>query len=190
MHHVYASRFTSSSVLNLHHYPYDDHLISLNSYPSSLNTDANLSLIHSFTMVEYTNREYTDMISRYGEAAGNGSIIRLQERGTSSSTGLIVMLQGGVELPTSKRTYCIVLKRPRQRAPEPLRLECMCLIVPSGRFCMNRNYHPQRNQAWVQPILHSMLISVCGSYTVVWKSPSFHDRYSSPMNVGSLGTLF
>ena len=72
MHHVYASRFTSSSVLNLHHYPYDDHLISLNSYPSSLNTDANLSLIHSFTMVEYTNREYTDMVSRSAKLQAMG----------------------------------------------------------------------------------------------------------------------
>ena len=43
---------------------------------------------------------------------------------------------------------------------------------------------------WIQPILHSERIFVCGSYTVMWKSPSFHDRYSSPVNVDSLRTLF
>ena len=58
---------------------------------------------------------------------------------------------------------------------------------------MGSNYTvtiPRGYMLCVQTILHSALISVCCSYTVAWKSPSFHDRYSSPMNVCSLGTLF
>ena len=60
--------------------------------------------------------------------------------GFGTSTGLILVIQGGVALPTLKRTYCIVLKKSRQRVPELLLVEWVCLIVPSGRFCMSSNY--------------------------------------------------
>ena len=102
----------------------------------------------------------------------------------STTTWLIVVLQGGISLPTMKRTYCIALERPCQRVPKPLRVEWVCLIVLFDRFGMScytltilRGYIQ-----WVQPILHS--------YTIVWKSPIFHDRYSSLMHVASLGMLF
>ena len=103
------------------------------------------------------------------------------------------VLQGGFALPTLKRMYCIALKRPHQLVPESLCMEWVCLVLPSGRFCMNSNYTliiPIGYMQCIQPILHSVLISVCFSYTNVWKSPSLHDRYFPPMNVGSLGTLF
>ena len=57
----------------------------------------------------------------------------------SPSTGLIMGLQGGVTLPTLKRTYWITLKRPRQSVPESLWVEWVCLLVPSGRFYMSSN---------------------------------------------------
>ena len=41
-------------------------------YRALLSTAANLNLIHSFTMVEYTKTEYTNMVLVYGEAAENG----------------------------------------------------------------------------------------------------------------------
>ena len=109
-------------------------------------------------------------------------IQRLRERGTFtvnkagfSAPGVIP-----VALSTLKRTYYIALKRPHQRVPEPLRKEWGCLIVPSGWFCMSSKYAltiPRWYMQWVQPILHSMWISLCGSYIVVWKSPSFHDIF-------------
>ena len=43
---------------------------------ASLSTAANLSHIHSFTIVEYTIPEYIDMVLVYGEAAGNGRVAR------------------------------------------------------------------------------------------------------------------
>ena len=55
----------------LYHFPYDDQLISRDTYTAALNTAAYLSLIHSFTMVEYTNTEYTDMVLVYNEATGS-----------------------------------------------------------------------------------------------------------------------
>ena len=192
-------------------------MISCDTYPASLTTAANLYLIHSFAMVECTNTEYTDMVLVYGEAAGNGRaarriyqerlpyrvtpphtlfakvIQRLRKRDTFTVNRADCGARGGVALPTLKRTYCIALNRPCRQVPEPLRVEWMCLIVPSGRLCTSSNFAltiPRGYMQWVQPISHSVLISVCGSYTVVWKSPSFHDRYSSLMNVGSLGTLF
>ena len=161
---MYATRLTILSVLRLHHYPCDDHLISCDTYPASLSTAANLSLIHSFSMVEYTHTEYTDMVLVYGKAAGNGraacwiyqernphrvtpshtlfaKVIQLfRERGIFTINRVIVVLQGGVTLPTLKRTYCIALKRPRQRVPNPFCMEWVCLIEPSGRFCMSSNY--------------------------------------------------
>ena len=79
---LYATMLTSLSVLGLHHYLYDDLLISSGTYPTSLSTAANLSLIDSFTKVEYTNTEYTDMVLVYGEVPGNGRTARrvYQER--------------------------------------------------------------------------------------------------------------
>ena len=79
--------------------------------------------------------------------------------------------------------------------PEPLHMEWVCLIVLSERFCMRINYTlsiPRGYMQWVQPILHSVLIYVriCGSYIVVWKSLTLHDRHSSLTNVGSQGRLF
>ena len=55
-----------------YHYPYDDYLLSRDTYPPSLSTATNLSLIRSFTMFEYTNTEHTDMVLVYDEAASNG----------------------------------------------------------------------------------------------------------------------
>ena len=57
-------------MLRSRHYPYDNYLIS-HIYPASLSTAANLSLIQSFTMVEYTNTEYTNMVLVYGKVAGD-----------------------------------------------------------------------------------------------------------------------
>ena len=58
---LYTTRLTSLSVLKLHRYLHGDHLVSCDTYTASLSTAANLSLIHLFSMVEYTNTEYTDM---------------------------------------------------------------------------------------------------------------------------------
>ena len=61
-------------MLRLHHYNNDDHLISRDTYPTSLGTAANLSLIHSFTLFEYINTDYTDMVLVYGEAQAMGEL--------------------------------------------------------------------------------------------------------------------
>ena len=78
----YATRLTSLSVIKLHHYLYDDHQISRDIYSAFLSTAAYLSHIHSFTMVEYSNTEQTDMVLVYGEAASNRRAARriYQER--------------------------------------------------------------------------------------------------------------
>ena len=131
----------------VHNYPYVDHMISRDNYPASLSIAANLSLICSFTVIEYTNTEYTDREYKdielvYGEALANGRAARRiyqehyshrvtpshtlfaklfncsEKEVPSPSTGQIVVLQGGVALPTLKRTYCIALKRLQQRVPE------------------------------------------------------------------------
>ena len=49
---------TSLSVLRLHQYPYNDHLMSHDTYAAFLSTDSNLSL-----MVEYTYRIYRHCVS-------------------------------------------------------------------------------------------------------------------------------
>ena len=74
--------------ITLHYYAYDDHLILHDTYLVSLNTATNLSLVHSFTMVEYTNTEYTDMVLVYCEATGNERAARqiYQERYPHSVT--------------------------------------------------------------------------------------------------------
>ena len=50
-------------------------------------------------------------------------IQRLRERCTFTDNRVIVVLQGGDAVPSLKRKYCIALKRPRQRVPEPRRVE-------------------------------------------------------------------
>ena len=50
--------------------------------------------------------------------------------------------------------------------------------MPSGWFCVSSNYAltiPKGYMQWFLLILHSVLISVCCSYIIMWKSPSFHD---------------
>ena len=143
------------------------------------------------------------MVLVYGEAAGNeiaalriyqesyphrvtpshtlfAKIIQpLRERGIFTVNRLIVVLQGGVTTPTLNRTYCIALRDPSMSTQTIL--EWVCLIVTSGRFFMSSNYTITISRGyiqWVQPILNPVLISVYGSYTVVWKRPTFHDRYS------------
>ena len=56
---LYAIRLTSFLMLRLHHLSYDDHPISRDTCPVSLSITVHLSLIHSFTMAEYTHTEYT-----------------------------------------------------------------------------------------------------------------------------------
>ena len=63
-------------MLRLHHYPYDDDKISRDTYTAALSTAANLILIQLFTMIEYTNTEYTNMVLVNGEAAGNARAAR------------------------------------------------------------------------------------------------------------------
>ena len=128
------------------------------------------------------------MVLEYSKAAGNGRA----ERGTF----------------TISRTDC---GAPRRRTTPNFEEDILHCIeetpsmitqtiargmgVPHStvwEVCMSSNYTftiPRGYMQWIQPILHSVLISVCGFYTVLWKSHSFHDRYSSPMNVGSLGML-
>ena len=92
------------------------------------------------------------MVLVYGEAVGNGRAARriYQKRyphvrlrfipcSPKLFNGLIVVLREGVALPTLKRTLRRV-EETRQRVPETLRLEWVCLTVPSGRICMSRNY--------------------------------------------------
>ena len=62
---------------------------------------------------------------------------------------LIMVLQGGVALPTLKRTYWIALKR--LQVIEPLRVEWMCLIVPSGNQpCFGWRKPPAHAQGFQQ----------------------------------------
>ena len=109
----------------------------------------------------------------------------------SPSRRLIVMLQGDVLLPTLKDIQYRVEETPSTNTRTPARW----MDVPHSTvwsFYMSRNCTltiPRRYMQWVQLILHSVLISVCGSYPVVCKSPSFHDRYSPQMNASSFETL-
>ena len=82
----------------------------------------------------------------------------LQERGTFTTNRADCGAPRWRCTPTLKRTHCIALKRPHQKVSEPLH------IIPSERFCMSSI--PRGYTQWVQPNLHSMLISVCGSYTL------------------------
>ena len=125
-------------------------------------------------MVEYTNTEYTDIMFVHGEAACNGRAARrvYQEhyprRVTISHTlfakviqrlrkrGTFTVDRANCGTPRRRPTpNWVSLKRPRQRVPESLRVERVCLIVPSGRFSIFsilRTY-----MQWGQSILRSVL---------------------------------
>ena len=106
--------------------------------------------VYVYCMVGYTNTEYTDdMVLVYGQAAGNGRAAnriyqkRYRYRATPSHTPFARVKQGLRErgtftvnrvvcgAPRRRRTlnieedvtYCIALKRPRQRVFEPLRVK-------------------------------------------------------------------
>ena len=127
-------------------------------------------------MVEYTNKEYADMVLVCGEAASNGRVACqiYQERYPHCLTPLQTLFTKVIQWWTIARelgvplsTVWEILHEQQLHPYHPLRVHAMGLpnFALHANFCM-----------W---FLH-----------VVWKSPFFHDRYSLPMNVGSLGSCF
>ena len=176
---LYAARLTSLSVPRLHHYPYCTTISDVTWYlPCFSQLAANLSLIHSFTIVEYTNTEYSDMVLVYGDAAGNRRaahricqeryphhvtpshilfakvIQRLRERGTFTVDWADCGAPKRRCTPNFEEDLRHRVEETRQKVclHELLLVERMCLIVPSGRFCMSSNYIvtiPRGYMQWV-----------------------------------------
>ena len=198
------------TLLRLHHYPYEDHLISRNTYVFSLSTTANPSIIHSFIMVEYTNTEYTNIVLVYGGAAGNGRaarriyeerypraipsktlfakiIQRLGERGLNRQQGRLWCSKETPHAQLWRGCSARVENTPSTRIQTNARGR-ISSIVQSGRFCKSSKYTPE--DTCNESSQFCTRANFCMRFLHLYlKQPLFQDRYSSPMNVGSLGTL-